>query len=128
MVSKTYHILDLNDVLKVAAQNRFHAAEGAHWENLPNGKVFLVANFPDEGAEEHFLKETAGSRTSLPHPVYGASEPISEEHAKHLHDHPFTVPEHDKAEHKLAKAKTLTVHDIAKRFGAKMPKFKLHNY
>lgn len=123
MPHKTLHIVDKADY--DLCKNHFCPYEGSHFENLPNGKILIVANFNDEGQEDRFLKTTENSRLSLPHPTYEANLPISAEHAKHLHNHPWSVPEHDKPEHKLAKAKTLTVHDVAKRFAKHNPKFRL---
>jgi hypothetical protein len=119
------HICDLRDVMN--CYQHFHEHEGAHWENLPSGKVLVIANFRDAGAEEHFLNITKGSRISLPHPLHPKSvhEPISEEAAKHLHDHPHLFKEHEKVEHKLTAAKTCTVHDVIERMAKVNPKFRM---
>ena len=105
-------------------KDTFHPQAGAHWENLADGRILLIANFADDGQQDKFEQHVPG-RISLPHPIHEANHPISEEAAHHLATHPLLFAEHaEHADRKLAASKC-TVHDICKRMAKHNPKFRL---
>lgn len=118
MNTKTYHLMDKTEWLTLI--DLFHPAYGSHYINLPNGRILLAASFSHEGSEEMFHM-SAKTMTSLPHPVFQGTDPISVAHANELAAHSGLFPEPN-AQQVAAKC---TVRDIIARAAKEHPLMRL---
>jgi len=105
---KTFHIMDLAEFH--AVRETFHPQGGAHYIDLPSGKILVAARFADESAEEHFHARATG-KIDLPHPAFSGNQALSADHVEHL-AHLF---EGASAAEKKATAGKANIHEVVKR-------------
>jgi hypothetical protein len=109
---RTYHTMDKAEFLTLT--HLFHPQLGAHYIDMPTGRILVATSFANEWNEEEFHTR-AKTKKSLPHPVWDGPYVISPAHQVELR-HFFTTDD---------EAKNATVHDVVRKAAAIHPLMRL---
>ena len=114
MIHATYHITTPAEVER--NKNFLNTNGGSHYIDLPGGKCLLKINATDQGLLDAW--ESQAECDCLPHPLYEASDRLSESQAQALHDRLFNG--------NIGKARSARVIDVHKAAKQIMPTMALY--